>query len=163
PLNLNCASTASGACCAPIGDCTVSTATNCAAGSTWTNGGVCTPVNPCPATVGACCSSAGNCTLTASSACSPSIFTALGTTCAAGGFFGANSVCSAGLCGSPGVVISELYGGGGATASAATYMQDYVELFNRTQAPVDIGGWTIQHASNTGSGWTKSTAIPSGT
>jgi hypothetical protein len=34
-----------GACCAPAGTCTVTTQTNCI--GTWTEGGVCTPNNPC--------------------------------------------------------------------------------------------------------------------
>jgi MYXO-CTERM domain-containing protein len=43
------------------------------------------------------------------------------------------------------VVISQLYGGGG--NSGATYTHDYVELFNRTSATVDMSGWSIQYGS----------------
>jgi endonuclease G len=49
------------------------------------------------------------------------------------------------------IVVSQLYGGGGNTG--ATYQNDYVELYNRGTATVDIGGWSLQYASATGSGW----------
>jgi endonuclease G len=70
---------------------------------------------------------------------------------------GANS------CGTPPdeapVVISQVYGGGG--NSGATYQRDYVELFNRSAAPVDLAGWSLQYASAAGSGW-ESTLQPLG-
>lgn len=49
------------------------------------------------------------------------------------------------------IVISQLYGGGG--NPGATHQHDYVELFNRGTAAVDIGGWSLQYASASGSGW----------
>ena len=49
------------------------------------------------------------------------------------------------------VVISQLYGGGG--NAGATYHNDYVELYNRSAATVDLSGWSLQYASATGSGW----------
>ena len=49
------------------------------------------------------------------------------------------------------VVISQVYGGGGNTGAA--YENDFVELFNRSTATVDLGGWSLQYASATGSGW----------
>ena len=49
------------------------------------------------------------------------------------------------------IVISQLYGGGG--NAGATYQNDYVELYNRGTVTVDIGGWSLQYASATGSGW----------
>ena len=49
------------------------------------------------------------------------------------------------------VVISQLYGGGGNTG--ATYHNDYIELYNRSAATVDLSGWSLQYASATGSGW----------
>ena len=49
------------------------------------------------------------------------------------------------------VVISQVYGGGG--NAGATYRNDFVELFNRGAAPVDLTGWSLQYASSTGSGW----------
>jgi hypothetical protein len=49
------------------------------------------------------------------------------------------------------IVISQLYGGGG--NSGATYQNDYVKLYNRGAVAVDIGRWSLQYASATGSGW----------
>jgi hypothetical protein len=43
------------------------------------------------------------------------------------------------------VVISQLYGAGGNTG--ATYTNDYVELFNRGKATVQLGNWSVQYAS----------------
>lgn len=58
------------------------------------------------------------------------------------------------------VVISQVYGGGGNTG--ATYTHDFVELFNRGTATVDISGFSIQYASSTGTSWSV-TAIPAAT
>lgn len=52
--------------------------------------------------------------------------------------------------GSPSVVISQVYGGGG--NSGAPYTHDYVELFNRGETTVSLNGWSIQYASATGTG-----------
>jgi hypothetical protein len=49
------------------------------------------------------------------------------------------------------VVISQVYGGGGNTG--APFTNDFVELFNKGNAPVDITGWSVQYASATGSTW----------
>ncbi|MFB9315041.1 5'-nucleotidase C-terminal domain-containing protein [Nocardioides plantarum] len=49
------------------------------------------------------------------------------------------------------LVISEVYGGGGSTSSAASYKQDFVELYNPTDAPISLSGWSIQYRSATGS------------
>jgi endonuclease G len=49
------------------------------------------------------------------------------------------------------VVISQVYGGGG--NSGATFRNDFVELYNPTTGPVDLGGWTIQYGSATGTAW----------
>mgnify|MGYP001132758686 CR=1 FL=1 len=46
---------------------------------------------------------------------------------------------------SPNIVISQVYGGGGNTG--ATYKNDFIELFNRGAAAVDVTGWTIQYLS----------------
>src|SRR5688500_10184507 len=51
---------------------------------------------------------------------------------------------------SPNVVISQVYGGGGATTGSPAYQNDYVELFNYSSAPVSIGGWSLQYGSSTG-------------
>lgn len=45
------------------------------------------------------------------------------------------------------VVISQVYGGNG-----SSFNRDFVELYNRGSAPVNITGWSIQYASATGTG-----------
>jgi hypothetical protein len=52
-----------------------------------------------------------------------------------------------------GIVISQVYGGGG--NQGASYRNDFVELFNRSGQSVNLAGWTIQYASATGSFWVK--------
>ena len=42
---------------------------------------------------------------------------------------------------SSGVVISQVYGGGGATTGSPTFTNDYIELFNRGNAPVSLAAW----------------------
>jgi predicted extracellular nuclease len=54
------------------------------------------------------------------------------------------------IAGNPAVVISQVYGGGG--NSGAPLANDYVELFNRSAAPVSLSGLSIQYASATGTG-----------
>jgi hypothetical protein len=49
------------------------------------------------------------------------------------------------------VVISQVYGAGG--NSGATIKNDYIELFNRSNAAVNLSGWSVQYASSTGSSW----------
>lgn len=51
------------------------------------------------------------------------------------------------------LVISQAYGGGG--NSGAVWRNDFVELFNRGNAPVDLAGWSLQYASASGSSWQK--------
>ncbi|MEP7155388.1 MAG: ExeM/NucH family extracellular endonuclease [Betaproteobacteria bacterium] len=63
----------------------------------------------------------------------------------------------------PGVVISQVYGGGGNAGSV--YTNDFVELFNRGSSPVDVTGWSVQYASSAGTTWTPtvlSGIIPAG-
>lgn len=47
--------------------------------------------------------------------------------------------------------ISQAYGGGG--NSGATYTHDFIELFNSTNAAVNLQGWSVQYASSTGTSW----------
>jgi hypothetical protein len=54
---------------------------------------------------------------------------------------------------SPDVVISEVYGGGG--NSGATFTNDFIELYNRGTAPVDISTWSVQYSSATGTAWLR--------
>lgn len=55
-----------------------------------------------------------------------------------------------------GVVISQVYGGGGNTG--ATYKNDFIELFNAGASSVNLNGWSVQYASASGASW-ASTAI----
>jgi hypothetical protein len=50
-----------------------------------------------------------------------------------------------------GVVVSQIYGGGG--NSGASFKNDFVELFNAGAAEVDVSGWTIQYATAAGTTW----------
>jgi hypothetical protein len=51
------------------------------------------------------------------------------------------------------VVISQIFGGGG--NSGAPFTHDFIELFNRSLAPVSLNGWSVQYASSTGASWQK--------
>jgi hypothetical protein len=53
----------------------------------------------------------------------------------------------------PDIVINEIYGGGG--NSGATFRNDYIELYNNSDVPVSLAGWSIQYASSSGSSWQK--------
>jgi predicted extracellular nuclease len=53
------------------------------------------------------------------------------------------------------VVISQVYGGGG--NSGAPYMNDFIELFNPTSAPVDLTGWSVQYAAAASANWSMTT------
>jgi hypothetical protein len=66
---------------------------------------------------------------------------------------------AAGQC-SPGVIISQVYGGGG--NSGAQFTSDFVELRNRTSFPVNVTGLSIQYQSSTGTTWAVG-AAPTGT
>ena len=49
---------------------------------------------------------------------------------------------------SSGVVISQVYGGGG--NSGAPWRNDFIELFNRGTSPVSLNGWSVQYTSAAG-------------
>ena len=55
------------------------------------------------------------------------------------------------LASTSGVVISQVYGGGG--NSGAPYTHDFVELYNASAVPVSIANWSIQYTSATGTSW----------
>jgi uncharacterized protein len=59
---------------------------------------------------------------------------------------------------SPDLVISQVYGGGG--NASAPYTHDFVELFNRSAAPVSTSELSVQYASATGTGSFAPTALP---
>jgi len=50
-----------------------------------------------------------------------------------------------------GVVISQVYGGGG--NSGATYTNDFIEIYNGSLADVSLDGWSVQYASSAGTTW----------
>lgn len=49
------------------------------------------------------------------------------------------------------VLISQVYGAGG--NSGAVFNSDYIELHNRSEAAVDLTGWSVQYASASGTSW----------
>ncbi|MGV8909477.1 MAG: lamin tail domain-containing protein [Propionicimonas sp.] len=55
------------------------------------------------------------------------------------------------------VVISEVYGGGG--NSGASWTNDFVELYNRSDAAVDVSGWVLQYYSAAGTVPTNTTTL----
>lgn len=52
---------------------------------------------------------------------------------------------------SAGVVVSQVFAGGGNTG--ASFTNDFVELFNRGTTAVDLTGWTVQYATAAGTSW----------
>jgi uncharacterized protein len=50
-----------------------------------------------------------------------------------------------------GVVISQVYGGGG--NAGATYKNDFVELLNTGDTAVTLNNWSVQYASSAGTTW----------
>ncbi len=49
------------------------------------------------------------------------------------------------------IVISQFYGGGGNAGS--TLKNDFIELFNRSNNPVSVDGWSVQHFSSSNPTW----------
>jgi uncharacterized protein (TIGR03437 family) len=49
------------------------------------------------------------------------------------------------------VVISQIFGGGGNAGSP--FRNDFIEIFNAGDTPVNLAGWSIQYASATASTW----------
>src|SRR5882724_7213293 len=50
-----------------------------------------------------------------------------------------------------GIVISQVYGGGGNAGS--TFKNDFIEIFNADGATVNLSGWSVQYASAAGTTW----------
>jgi hypothetical protein len=48
------------------------------------------------------------------------------------------------------IVISQVYGGGGANAGTPAYKSDYVEVFNRSNTPQSLNGLALQYGAATG-------------
>src|SRR5262245_18880149 len=61
---------------------------------------------------------------------------------------------------SPDVVISQIYGGGG--NAGATLTNDFIEVFNRGNTPVDVTGWSVRYAAAGGTTWQR-TNLPATT
>jgi predicted extracellular nuclease len=62
-----------------------------------------------------------------------------------------------------GVVISQVYGGGG--NNLATLKNDFIELYNPGTTAVSVTGWSVQYASTMGSTWQRTPlagSIPAG-
>ena len=59
--------------------------------------------------------------------------------------------------GGTGLVISQVYGGGGNTD--AQYTNDFIEIFNPTAAAVSVSGWSVQYGSTAGTSWTNQTNL----
>ncbi|HSU21302.1 MAG TPA: lamin tail domain-containing protein, partial [Variovorax sp.] len=57
------------------------------------------------------------------------------------------------------VVISQVYSGGGGTGATTTWKRDFVELFNRSGAVINLGGMSLQYQSATGTSW-QAGALP---
>ena len=55
------------------------------------------------------------------------------------------------------VVISQVYGAGG--NAGASYNKDFIELFNRSDAEVDLSNMSVQYQSATGTSWSNLTVL----
>lgn len=62
--------------------------------------------------------------------------------------------------GTPVLVISQVYGGGGNNGS--TYYNDFIEIFNAGSGAATIQGWSVQYASAAGTSW-QVTKLPNAT
>ena len=61
------------------------------------------------------------------------------------------ALATAGSASAQNVVISQVYGGGGDVT--ATHTHDFIELHNRTSAPISLAGWSVQYAQPNGTTW----------
>ena len=59
---------------------------------------------------------------------------------------------------SPNVVISQVYGGGG-VAAASPFRNDFIEILNRSTAPVSLNSWSVQYSFAGSASW-LTTALP---
>ena len=78
---------------------------------------------------------------------------------AAGGSAGAGGGApGTGCTTGPAVVISQVYGGGGNVL--ATFQNDYVEVFNRSDHTVDLSSYAVEYASAMGTTWAPQNLTP---
>jgi predicted extracellular nuclease len=73
------------------------------------------------------------------------------------GLVGLSTLASLTAAAQAGLVISQVYGGGGNTGAQYTY--DYLELYNPTSSSISLAGLSFQYASSTGSSW-NAVALP---
>lgn len=59
------------------------------------------------------------------------------------------------------LVISQIYGGGG--NNGAIFRNDFVELYNPTNNPINLSGLSVQYASAAGSSWSNKVNLPDDT
>jgi uncharacterized protein len=63
---------------------------------------------------------------------------------------GLSTLAAPAIASTSGLVISQVYGGGGATSGSPAYKLDWIELFNGGNAPVSLAGSSLQYGSATG-------------
>ncbi|MEC5386781.1 ExeM/NucH family extracellular endonuclease [Uliginosibacterium sp. H3] len=80
-----------------------------------------------------------------------SFFNVPTSTCLRVALLAALTIGGAARASSSGIVISQVYGGGG--NSGATLKNDFIEIFNAGNAPVSLNGWSVQYASSAGTTW----------
>ncbi len=68
------------------------------------------------------------------------------------------SVRIGGSSGSNKVVISQIFGGGG--NSGSPFRNDFIEIFNAGDTPVNLAGWSVQYGSATASTWSVTPLTP---
>ena len=68
------------------------------------------------------------------------------------------ALAAAGTAHAAGVVISQVYGGGG--NSGAPLHNDFIELFNGGTDAQSLSGWSVQYASSGGGTWNNATPLP---
>lgn len=64
---------------------------------------------------------------------------------------GVPTAATAAVSSDAGVVISEVYGGGG--NGGAPFNRDFIEIVNKTSSPQDLSSWSVQYASASGATW----------
>ena len=59
-----------------------------------------------------------------------------------------------------GLILNEVYGGGGSTSTSASYKADFIEIYNPTSAPVSLNGASLQYRSGTYNGTGAVSVLP---
>lgn len=79
---------------------------------------------------------------------------AASTSLVAVSLLGASEPALAAVTPDAGVIINEVYGGGG--NARAPLSNDFVELANTSDTAIDLNGWSLQYASSAGTNWNNS-------